>query len=330
MAGGAETSAGLRRTVAARKRVVEPHYLAFARVRPIALLSLRAALPGRVSRFEILPGQRLRAGVAVARLAGPKINSLLAAREAAVSSARVRLKTAREVLRVARGQYFGHWITRGALARLSGAASEARQTLRAAAAMLRATRAETLVKAPVSGTVVSLAVAEGERVSAGQVVLRLQAPGSLWLLAEFYGHDAAVIHRGMRGWFSPLGGSKSIPVRVVSILSLVRADGARGVGLLPQGRGSGWVAGEAGTVTLSGEPRTLVAVPTRALVLDRGRWWVLVRTRSGLARRAVIPGPSRGSETFLLGGLAPGAEVVVENVYLLFQRDFSKYYQAPD
>jgi hypothetical protein len=71
-------------------------------------------------------------------------------------------------------------------------------------------------------------------------------------------------------------------------------------------------------------------VPTRALILDQGTWWLLVHTPQGIRRQAVVPGPSRGESTLIEKGLHPGAEIVVDNAYLLFHRDFSKSFQAPD
>ena len=76
--------------------------------------------------------------------------------------------------------------------------------------------------------------------------------------------------------------------------------------------------------------RSLVAVPTRALILDQGQWWVLVHTANGNQPRLVTPGPARGWQTFIERGLEPGAEVVVENAYLEFHSGISKNYQPPD
>ena len=76
--------------------------------------------------------------------------------------------------------------------------------------------------------------------------------------------------------------------------------------------------------------RSLVSVPTRALVLDQGQWWVLVHSSTGDHRQAVVPGPARGWRTFIERGLEPGVQVVVENAYLEFHLGISKNYQPPD
>ena len=71
-------------------------------------------------------------------------------------------------------------------------------------------------------------------------------------------------------------------------------------------------------------------IPTRALILDRGEWWVLLHTDRGNHPQAVVPGPARGWRTFIKRGLQPGAQVVVENAYLEFHSGISRHYQPPD
>jgi hypothetical protein len=110
----------------------------------------------------------------------------------------------------------------------------------------------------------------------------------------------------------------------------VRPDGGLPVGLLPVGKSGHWISGETGTVTLRGAPQSGVMVPTRALILDRGLWWVLVRTPHGDMRQTVLLGPSRGDHTLIEHGLKAGAEVVVTNAYLEFHRNVSQRYQPPD
>lgn len=102
------------------------------------------------------------------------------------------------------------------------------------------------------------------------------------------------------------------------------------IGLIPVTAGARWVDGEFGSVTLDLPPRKLVAVPTRSLILDQGKWWVLVHTGSGDHAQEVIPGPRRGWQTYLESGLKAGSQVVVQNAYLLFHRSIGAQYQPPD
>jgi cobalt-zinc-cadmium efflux system membrane fusion protein len=56
----------------------------------------------------------------------------------------------------------------------------------------------------------------------------------------------------------------------------------------------------------------------------------MLRTAHGDRRQAVELGPVQGENTLIRQGLSPGAEVVVENPYLDFHRDFAQHYQQPD
>lgn len=152
----------------------------------------------------------------------------------------------------------------------------------------------------------------------------------LWLKASFYGRDIDVLRAGLTGSFSPEGGGAPVAVRVCSVFDLLEPDGGRAAALVAVSPAPAWLSGQLGTVTLAGPLKTLVAVPTRALVLDRGRWWVLVRTAAGNVPRAVVPGPSRGWQTFIEKGLSAGEEVVAADAYLEFHRDIAGSYQPPD
>ena len=71
-------------------------------------------------------------------------------------------------------------------------------------------------------------------------------------------------------------------------------------------------------------------IPTRALILDRGQWWVLVRRGGQDVRQQVVPGAADGSDTAILRGLSAGEQVVVTNAYLRFHRDVAARFQPPD
>ena len=151
-----------------------------------------------------------------------------------------------------------------------------------------------MLRAPVAGRVLALNAAAGERVAAGQTVLTLQAKGRLWLHATFFGAAAGAIHVGMRGRFVPAADPRPIPVVVVSVFPALGADGGEAVGLRATA-GSPWRNGAFGNVSLDGPSRLVTAVPTRALILDRGRWWVMLHTPHGDRPQAVVPGPARGA-----------------------------------
>lgn len=156
------------------------------------------------------------------------------------------------------------------------------------------------------------------------------AAEQLWLKAAYYGADVTAVRAGMSGLFVPAGSSRPVPVKVCAKFGLLRADGGESVAMLATSTRPDWVNGMFGTVTLNGPVQTLVAVPTRALILDRGRWWVLTRTPAGDVPQEVEPGPTRGWQTFIERGLKPGTRIVVANAYLQYHRNVAQSYQAPD
>ncbi len=317
-------------TVVAQARTVAASLQGFARVEPVALARLRVAQEGMVTGWKVLPGQGVDAGAVLGHLKGPAAEAMIASRRSALVGARGERTAARKTLALEREKLSARLGTRENVYRAEAALAKARARLDTARSALRVAKDALILRAPATGTVLKVEVAAGERVEQGQTILTLQPADSLWLRAVFYGAEAQKVQVGMTGRFAPAAGGAAIPVTVRTVIGATRPDGGRAVGLATARPSPGWQSGEAGTVILEGAKRTFVTVPTRALILDRGQWWVLVRTPKGNRRQAVVPGPSRGTSTLIAQGLKPGAEVVVENAYLEFHRDFSRHYQQPD
>lgn len=317
-------------TVAVRALTVAARLEGYARVEPVAVLAVNSTLAGTVSGLRVLPGETVRKGEVVARLTGPAVVEVLAQRQNAVAGAQAAWAAARKSLDIERRKLAEQLSTRKEVSQAEASLVQAKAFLGDARVRLRTAREAAILKSPVSATVLAISAAEGEQVQQGETILTLQPAGSLWLKARYYGADAAAVRGGMRGRFFPAYGGPAVPVKVRSLIGTVEPDGGRTVGLVATAPPPGWLNGEAGTVVLEGATRTLPAVPTRALVLDGGKWWVLVKTGSITRRQAVVPGPSRGDLTLIERGLSPGAAVVVENAYLEYHRAFSKHYQQPD
>ena len=327
-------AAGLARAdtnvVTVKAQTITNRFVAYAQVEPIAALPIRVAEAGQVVKLEIVSGTAVQAGQKLAELGGPEIQSALTQAEAAVDSTRTNLLAAQQSLAIERQQLASHLVTRQMVRQAEGATAEAQAGFDAAQSQLQSLRQTIALTAPTDGTVLAVNVADGERVSTGETILTLQPADKLWLKAAYYGADAAALHAGMTGEFSPAAGDAPIPVKIATTFGALDPDGGESVGLLATTPSPGWLNGQFGTVTLNGPVRKLVAVPTRALILDEGRWWVLVHTAQGNQRQAVTPGPTRGWQTFIERGLEPGAEVVAENAYLEFHRGISKTYKPPD
>ena len=324
-------------TVVVKAAPVSRRLTAYAQVRPIVPVRVRVAEAGAIIAIRVLPGAAVRAGEALATLGGPQIDALIARREGAVNGARARSATARHLLAIARRRVALDLDTRQAVLVAQSDLATARAQLLAATAELRAANALRTLRAPATGRVLAVDAAAGERVSVGQTVITLSADDQLWVRAAYYGADAGAIRVGMTGVFRPGAGDPAVPVRVVAVVASQAADGGEVVGLAevhaagssprPNGR---WIAGERGIVTIDAGSRSMVAVPTDALVLYQARWFVLVETPKGIERREVVPGPVRGWQTFVASGLQAGERVLAQNAYLEFHRDIAAHYTPPD
>jgi membrane fusion protein, heavy metal efflux system len=316
--------------VSVRECTITTRLEAYARVEPITILRLNAAQIGILTGLAVLPGETVKTGAVLGHLTGPAIKGLLAQRRTAVAGARGALTAAQKILASERQKRALHLTMQETFYQAEARLADAEARLDNARYQEQSVRESVILKAPVDGTVLSLNAADGEQLQAGQTILTLLPVGGLWLRARYYGSDASAVQVGMTGQFEPVGGVPAIPVKVRTIAGTVGPGGGQAIGLVATVSAPGWRNGEAGMVTIEGAKRTFVAVPTRALILDQGRWWVLVHTNHGNRPQEVIPGPSRGESTLIEQGLEPGAGVVVEDAYRKFHRDFSLHYLQAD
>ncbi|MGC9199504.1 MAG: efflux RND transporter periplasmic adaptor subunit [Acidobacteriaceae bacterium] len=316
--------------VTVQLRSVTPHVDAYAQVQPISVLPVNAAEAGVVAGLRVLPGMHVRAGQELAHLNGPSINALLLQSEADLRSAQKQLTTSQNSLAVQRELLPSHLTTRDALHQAEASLAQAQTAFDNAQARLIAARQMQIVSAPTDAIVLALNTADGTLVNPGQPIVTLQPSRSLWITAAFYGVDRAAIHLGMTGSFSPADGTEAVPVRVCAVFAAITAGGGESIAMLPQRPGTHWLGGEAGTVTLDAPQRNLPVIPTRALILNQGKWWVMVHTAHGDHPQAVVPGSVQGWDTAIEHGLAAGTKVVVNNAYLLFHSTIAEHYQIPD
>lgn len=316
--------------VTVQQQMVTNQFEGYAQVEPVALLPVRVAQSGVITGLEIMPGTTVRSGQTLAELSGPEIQALLAQDEANAYSAKSNLLASQESLAIQQEQLASHLVTHLMILQAESAVAQAQSAYDTAQAQLQAVRQTITLKSPTDGIVLSVNATDGERIGIGDTVLTLQSPDKLWLKADYYGINANAIQISMIGQFLPADGGEPIPVKVSTVFGGLTPDGAEAVGLVATTTSPDWLNGQSGTVTLNGAQRLLVVVPTRALVLDQGKWWVLVRTEKGEEPQAVVPGPACGWQTAIQSGLRAGEQIVVENAYLEFHRGISENYQPPD
>ena len=328
---------------AAADAVVEPYIAvhaqsvpltlsAYGQVEPIATVRLRAVDEGTLSDLHVVPGSTVRAGESLARLTGPRMRALLVARAQQLHAAQARVLAAGHALAIVHQQFNAQLATRQALDAAQSELTSAQAAARTAAAALQEVQSLRTVRAPVAGTILAVQAANGEQIRAGQAIGTLQPAGRLWIRAHVYGADVARLRVGMTGRFKPSGDGMAVAVKVTAISPALASDGGTRIGLLPTTPNPPlwWVNGQWGSLVLEGPARRMALVPTQALILDRGHWWVLVHTPAGDQPRQVVPGPAQGWWTAISSGLSAGQQVVVTDAFLDYHRGIASHYTPPD
>jgi multidrug efflux pump subunit AcrA (membrane-fusion protein) len=266
---------------------------------------------GVLANLSVVPGESVRPNQTIGQLGGPQIAAALATAQGASNAANAALAAER-------GKFADHLSTNAAVAQAEAAAASAR-------AQLAALRAAASLQSPVAGQVQSLAAGPGAALQPGQAVAVVQPADGTWVKAVLYGPQAATLSPGTAARFNPADGQPTVPVMLRGVQG-TQPDG----GVVLAFSGAGLLPGEAGTLSLSLPPRRVLLVPSEALVMDNGRWWVMLHTPKGDHAVQVVPGATEGTQTAILSGLAAGDQIIVQDAALLYHRGIAAQYQPPD
>ncbi|MGE4483404.1 efflux RND transporter periplasmic adaptor subunit [Acidocella sp.] len=283
----------------------------FAAVQPGTPVTIAALQPGVLTSLSITPGETVQPGQTIGLLGGPQIAAALATAQGASNAANTNLAAER-------GKFADHLSTKAAVAQAEAAAKAAR-------ADLSALRAASNLQSPVAGQVQSLTAGPGASLQPGQAIAVVQPAAGAWVKAVLFGSQAARLSPGMAARFIPADGAPAVSVTLRGVQG-TQPDG----GLVLAFSGTGLQPGEAGTLSLSLSPRPVLLVPSEALVLDDGRWWVMLHDAKGDHAVQVVPGEVEGAQTPILSGLAAGDQVIVQDAALLYHRGIAAQYQPPD
>ncbi|MDD2704292.1 MAG: efflux RND transporter periplasmic adaptor subunit [Acidocella sp.] len=283
----------------------------FASVQPGTPVTITALQSGMLASLSVAPGEHVQPGQTIAQLGGPQIEAALATAQGASNAANAGLAAEQ-------GKFADHLSTQAAVA-------QAKANAQAARANLAALQAATRLQSPVAGQVQSLAAGPGAALQPGQEVAVVQPASGVWVKAVLYGSQATTFSPGMAARFTPANGQPAEPVTLRGVQG-TQPDG----GLVLAFSGAALQPGEAGTLSLSQPPRQVLLVPSEALVLDDGRWWVMLHDAKGDHAVQVVPGDTEGVQTPILSGLKAGDQVIVQDAALLYHRGIAAQYQPPD
>lgn len=305
---------------------------AYGQIKPVAIVKVRALAQGDLSQLNVVPGMIVSAHQVLAQLTGPLMQSQLTTGEQNLQRARAQARSANQALRIARHKYAAQLTTQQRLDTAIGNLAAAQASVKIAHAKLQEIQNMQTLRSPVDGIVSSVESTNGEQLTANQVVLTIQPTNKLWLRAAYYGVDSAKLHIGMSGYFKPADNRKPIAVKIIAIAPNLSSDSGRDIVLIPDSTPdpTQWISGSWGKLTLTGKTVPMISVPTSALILDRGNWWVLLHTPHGDIPHQVVPGKAYGWSTTIRAGLMPGQQIVINNPFLRYHRGIANTYTPPD
>jgi membrane fusion protein, heavy metal efflux system len=329
MFSGARAATPPANWVAATSATFTPHVTAFANVQGGSPIIITAPQPGIVTGLTLLPGASVTANEEVAHLDGPQISAAEVQTEAALSAAQSAQRAAQFSLLAEQQKVQQHLSTNQLVAQARGALAAADAQTAIAQANVKMFQETITLHSPMAGVVQSVTVTNGDLLAADQAVLIVQPFSATWLKAVFYGSDANLVLPGTTGIFLPDGGGNPVKLIARGALGVSQAGGGMPVALAATGTGV-LTPGLSGTVTLNLPPQTVTIVPSDALILDQGKWWLMLHDATGDHPAVVVPGPAEGFNTVIKSGLTPGEDVIVTNAYLLYHRGIAALYQPPD
>lgn len=313
--------------VAARSAMEIPHLTGFATAQSTSLIDITALRPGIVAGLHFLPGDHVQAGQVLAVLNGPDIEAARIQAQSNLTSAIAADKAARLSLAAETQKRADHLATNQGVQAAASAVQSAQGRLAVARHALAALNMTDELVSPRAGIVQTVTAADGDALAQGASIATIQPAGAAWLRAVFYHATAGDLAAGIHGLFQPASGGAAIPVAIRGALGTAQPDGGLPVALTSPAT---LPPGSSGSVTLDLPRRNVTLVPTAALILDRGRWWVMSHSAQGDQPVHVIPGAGQGFDTIIESGIQPGQDVVVVNAYLLFHRGIAALYQPPN
>ncbi|WP_316818493.1 efflux RND transporter periplasmic adaptor subunit [Pedobacter nyackensis] len=187
--------------------------------------------------------------------------------------------------------------------------------------------------APENGVVAELSVTQGQYVTEGSPILRLEGYGQLWVEADVYPNEASKIKMGQKVKVVVTGWEDQPQEMVISFITPSLQSGTQ----LTQVRGSipnpgnQWQPGLQVNVFLpSVNKGDVLTLPVDAVIRDGKGMHVWVKTaKDSFEPRLVKTGTENDSQVEISEGLKNGDQVVVSGAYLLYSEYILKKGKNP-
>lgn len=284
---------------------------------------LGPAVAGRVVKVNVVTGDRVKTGDPLVVLHATDVAAAQAQVTQAKNARLLAERTAERANTLKRDGAGTEAEVQQADAALAQAKSEEQRASAALAAIGGAQgAAEYVLRAPIDGTVIERNVAIGAQVStsADKPLLTVGDLGTVWVIAEVFEQDLALMHEGADATIQVLAlRDRTYEGKIVQVTSVVdpvtRAAAARIE--LPNPDGA-LKPGMFARVFLHDGAASGVEIPTSALIARRDQFFVFVKQKDGsFMQREVRVGDQHGEHATVTAGIAIGEEVVTEGAVLL-------------
>lgn len=187
--------------------------------------------------------------------------------------------------------------------------------------------------APESGVVAELSVNQGQYVTEGGPILRLEGYGNLWVEADVYPNEAKGIKEGQRVKVVIPGWEDQPQEMTISFITPALQSGTQ----LTQIRGSipnpnlQWQPGAQANVFLpSGSKSEVLTLPVDAVIRDgKGMHVWIKKGKDSFEPKLVSTGQENYNQVEITAGLQNGEQVVVTGAYLLYSEYILKKGKNP-
>jgi cobalt-zinc-cadmium efflux system membrane fusion protein len=285
-----------------------------------AVSQVGAPLPGRVVDVRVRTGDKVKAGDALLTLHCPEAagaRTQLVTAQAGLRAARASVERETRMLAQGVGVARDKLVAEVQLAEIEAELARAQATTGFVGGGAGAT---VVLRAPIAGIVLSRRATAGAAVEAGgEPLVEIGNPTALWIVAEVFERDLALVHEGARATVELPSLREPMVGRVVSVGTVVSA-GLRTapVRVALDGDSQSLRPGMFGRVRIvatEGGP----SLPTEAVLIRDGKESVAYVAKDELSfeRRLVVIGQPIEGRVQVLSGLKPGERVVVRGALLL-------------
>jgi len=287
-----------------------------------ALVAVSAPLNGRITSIDVVVGQQVEAGDALARI----VSADAAGARAELQSAQAHERSARDQLaRQQRLMEAGVGIERDLVTaeiEVASAQADVRRARLAVQALGEGSGSEIVLRAPISGTIITRAVSSGSSVTDdGEPLFEIGDLSGTWFVADVFERDLVHVDVGAEVRIERVAGQDALEGRVALIGSTFDTSMRRAPVYieLTSPNGSVLRPGTTARVDIATSAEASMVVPTSALLLKDGtRRVVYVQTEENVYEmRDVTVGRTHNGVIQVLHGLNEGDRVVTRGALLV-------------